>query len=65
MMLWFTIRVWLANRLIDLAAAVAPPELRAERERLRKAGAVVALIRRRRLQLGCSFRFVAIAAPTN
>jgi hypothetical protein len=38
MMLWFTIRVWLANRLIDVAAAIAPPELRAERDRLRRLG---------------------------
>jgi hypothetical protein len=33
--LWFRIRIWLANRLLDLAAAVAPWEVRAERDRLR------------------------------
>ena len=36
MMLWFTIRLWLANRLLDLAAVIAPPEVRAERDRLRR-----------------------------
>ena len=38
--LWFTARLWLANRLLDLAAAVAPAEVRAERDlrRLRLTG---------------------------
>jgi hypothetical protein len=32
----FLVRVWLANRLLDLAEAVAPAEVRRERERLRR-----------------------------
>ena len=30
------IRLWLANRLPDLAAAIAPPEVRAERDRIKR-----------------------------
>jgi hypothetical protein len=30
------VRLWLAERLIELATAMAPPEVRAEKERLRR-----------------------------
>jgi hypothetical protein len=34
--LWFDVRLWLANRLLDLATAILPEDMRAERERLRR-----------------------------
>ena len=33
--LWFRVRIWLANALLDLAEAVAPKNVRSERERRR------------------------------
>jgi len=33
--LLYRVRIWLTNRLLDLALAVAPPEVRRERDRLR------------------------------
>ena len=34
--LWFDVHLWLANRLLDLATAILPEDMRAERERLRR-----------------------------
>lgn len=34
--LWFDVCLWLANRLLDLATAILPEDMRAERERLRR-----------------------------
>jgi len=34
--LWFDVRLWLVNRLLDLATAILPEDMRAERERLRR-----------------------------
>jgi hypothetical protein len=34
--LWYRVRIWYANRLLDLAEAIAPTNARRERERLRR-----------------------------